>query len=252
MAARDTVASLRAQHTAAAIERRLGAPHRHSYLRDFIYGAIDGAVTTFAIVCGVEGAGMSGGVVLILGAANLIADGFSMAASNFLGTRAEEQLRQRARRQEESHIATVPEGEREEIRQIFASKGFSGEDLERTVEIITSDMTRWVDTMLQDELGLSLRGPNPWRAAFSTFVAFAAIGLIPLLAFIAQLVSPGRPAEPFVVSAALTGLAFFAIGALKSRFVEQRWHVAGLETLGVGGLAAILAYLIGMTLRSLA
>ena len=201
---------IEADHTPAAIRRRLEAGSQHSYLRDFIYGAIDGAVTTFAIVCGVEGARLPSGIVIILGVANLIADGFSMAASNFAATRAEQQLRHRARRQEEAHIAIVPEGEREEIRQIFASKGFAGEDLERAVSIITSDMKRWVDTMLQDELGLPLRGPSAWRAAASTFAAFVVIGMVPLLAFVLPFASSGRSGEPFLWSAALTAVAFFS------------------------------------------
>ena len=106
--------------------------------------------------------------------------------------------------------------------------------------------------MLQDELGLPLRGPSAWRAGGSTFAAFVVIGMLPLLAFVSPLVFSGRPAEPFLTSAVLTGVALFVVGAIKSRFVEQRWHVAGLETLGIGGLAAVLAYLIGMALRNLA
>ena len=60
---------------------------RSKYLSDFVYGGIDGAVTTFAVVAGVAGAGLDSAVVLILGFVNLFADGFSMATSNYLSTK---------------------------------------------------------------------------------------------------------------------------------------------------------------------
>src|SRR5690625_7348329 len=102
---------------------RLQAGPTHSYLRVFIYGAMDGAITTFAIVSGVAGAGLSSGVVIIMGLANLLADGVSMGVSNYLGTRAEEQLREKIRAQEARHMRLYPEGERAELRPIFALKG---------------------------------------------------------------------------------------------------------------------------------
>lgn len=240
----------RAEHEPEAVRRRLGAPLRPSYLRDFIYGAIDGAVTTFAVVAGVEGAGLSASVVLILGGANLIADGFSMAISNFLGLRAERQQVERARREEERHVRQVPEGEREEIRQIFAAKGFEGADLERIVEVITADPDLWVSTMLNEELGIGGVAPNPVRAGASTFVAFLAVGSFPLVVFAADAVAGGGIAHAFAWSAAMTAVAFFAVGSLKARFVEQsRWR-AGLETLAIGAAAAGLAYAVGAFLAA--
>ena len=237
------------EHSREAIGRRLSAPPRPSYLGDFVYGAIDGAITTFAVVAGAAGAGLDDSVVVILGLANLFADGFSMAVSNYLGTRAERERREQARIAEERHVALVPEGEREEVRQLFAAKGFEGDDLERVVDVITADRERWIDTMMTEELGYGADSGNPFRAAAATFVAFLVIGAIPLAVFLVDLVVPGEIASPFAWSAGLTAVAFFVVGALKARVVSQHWLRAGAETLAVGGSAAVLAYVVGAVLE---
>jgi vacuolar iron transporter family protein len=233
------------EHTTEAIDARLSAGPGHNYLRDWIYGGIDGAVTTFAVVTGVVGAGLSPIVIVILGFANLVADGFSMASSNFLGTKAEHDDIRRLEAIEQRHIEITPEGEREEVRQIFARKGFTGPDLDRVVELITSDRDRWVQTMLTDEYGLPHAARSPWLAAASTFSAFVVCGLVPLLPFLLRVGNAVR------LSAIATGAVFFAIGSLKSRWSTNAWWRSGLETLLVGSAAASLAYAVGVALQNL-
>ena len=247
----ENLAELQAEHTADAIRSRLRAGPPRRDLSDFIFGAVDGTVTTFAVVSGVSGAGLPVGIVIVLGIANLVADGFSMGISNFLGTRAEQQQRRRERRIEESHIRLVPEGEREEIRQIFAEKGFTGDDLERAVEVITSDPKRWVDTMVREELDHPAQEVSSWRAGLITYLGFTLAGMVPLLPFIYQIISPSGLPDSFLWSAVLAGIVFFVIGAIKSRYVDQSWFWSGLETFAVGGVAAALAYLVGALLRGL-
>lgn len=113
-------------HSEAEIRARLEAPGTAGHLRDAIYGGIDGSVTTFAIVAGVAGAGLSPFVIVALGLANVLADGFSMAAGNYSGTKAELDNARRLRRIEEEHLRRFPEGERRELREILRAKGLSG------------------------------------------------------------------------------------------------------------------------------
>lgn len=242
--AKRPIHSLEHDHTPEAISERLAKGARHNYLRDFVYGGIDGAVTTFAVVAGTVGANLSTRVILILGAANLIADGFSMAASNFLGTRAERDDYSRIAEVETKHIDLAPEGEREEIRQIYSAKGFKGEDLESIVTIVTADRDLWVRTMLTEEYGLPREVRSEWTAALSTFGAFVLCGFVPMMPFVIGSDSA------FASSALLTGLVFFAIGSFKARWSMQPWWRSGLVTLAIGGIAASLAYLAGSLLES--
>ncbi|MEX1141067.1 MAG: VIT1/CCC1 transporter family protein [Thermoleophilaceae bacterium] len=249
---RPRTRSLLDDHTPRAISRRLRARPSHSYLDDFVLGAIDGAITTFAIVAGVAGANLDATIVIILGGANLLADGLSMAASNFLGTRAARQQRELARGEELHHIEIVPEGEREELRQIFAAKGFVDGELERVVDVISSDPHVWADTMMMEELGYGTTEPSEVRSALSTLAAFVSVGFLPLAAYVYDLAAPGDLEAAFAWSAVMTGIAFFAVGSLKSRFVAEPWWRSGLETLAIGGLAATVAYLVGALLQGVA
>lgn len=242
---------LGAEHSPEAVRRRLTEPPRQSYLPDYVYGAIDGIVTTFAVVAGAAGATLRPAVVIILGVANLIADGFSMAISNYLASRTEQQQQDQARTEEERHLREIPEGEREEIRQIFAAKGFQGDDLSRVVEVITADDKLWIDTMMVEELGLAPEVRSPVRAALATFGAFVVAGFVPLAVFVFEGVA-GNTADLFPISAAMTALTFFGVGAVRSGFVGQPWWRAGLETLAVGGAAAVLSYGLGALLGGLA
>ena len=239
-----TVANdLECSHTSEAIRVRLTRGARVNYLRDWIYGAIDGGVTTFAVVAGVVGADLPASVVLLLGFANLIADGFAMAASNYSGTKADRDDYKRVLEIERRHIALIPEGEREEIRQIFGAKGFAGDDLERLVHVISRNPGLWARTMAVEEYGLSPIPRSPALAALSTFVAFIVCGVVPLVTY---LVLGG------LVSCVVgTGAIFFSVGAIKSRWSPVVWWRSGLETLAIGMSAAALAFAIGYSLRIL-
>ena len=186
---------------------------------------------------------MPGGIVLVLGLANLIADGFAMGAGNYISTKADLDDYQRLLSVEYKHIEVAPSGEREEIRQIYAAKGFAGEELERVVEVITSDRERWAKTMTVEEYGLSPAVKSPLRAAFSTSAAFFLSGLVPLVSYLV--------AYSVVASVVATGAVFFGIGAAKSRWSTAGWLRSGLETLAIGMSAAGLSFGVGYALRAL-
>lgn len=239
----NTPRDLEHDHRPEAIAERLAEGPRINYLRDWVYGGIDGAVTTFAIVAGVVGAGLEAKVILILGAANLLADGFSMAAANFSSTKAEIDDYQRIRRIEERHIELHPDGEREEVRQIYQAKGFSGQNLDHMVDIVTSEKEHWIDFMLAEEYGLALAQRSPFKSALTTFLAFGVCGLVPLLPFVLAL-----PAAALTATL-MTAVVFFAIGSIKSIWSTQRWYWSGLETLAIGLAAAAMAYIVGLLLE---
>lgn len=234
-------------HDPEAIRLRLSQPTRRNYLRDWVYGGIDGAVTTFAVVSGVVGADLSPVVVVVLGLANLGADGFSMAAGNYLGTKAENDDYRRLRAVEGRHIAATPEGETEEVRQIFMAQGFRGRALSAAVGTVTADRERWIDTMMAGEYGLAGAPRSPLQAGLNTFAAFQLCGVVPLLPYLAGIGND----KAFALSSALTAAVFFGIGSLKSRWSLAPWWRSGIGTLAIGGAAAAIAYGIGHVLSGL-
>jgi len=210
-----------------------------------VFGGIDGTVTTLAIVAGAAGAGLPRAAVLALGVANLLADGFSMAAGNFAATRAERENVERLRAMEHRHIRDHPEGERLELRVILEEKGLTGERLDRTVHALTSHDELWVDLMLLEEHGVSPLRNRPLTAALITFSAFVVCGMVPLLPFLAGM----QAALP--VSIGATAVVFAGIGAARGKLALAPWWHAALETLMIGAAAGLIAWLAGHWIHSM-
>jgi VIT1/CCC1 family predicted Fe2+/Mn2+ transporter len=222
------------------------------HFEDFIYGAFDGSVTTFAIVAGSIGASLSPMIVVILGFANLFADGFSMAVGNYQASKARAEFIQKERKREEWEIEHMVESEKREIRDIYEKKGFTADLLDEIVRVITSRKKVWVDTMMKEELGLIEDGRRPLDTAASTMFGFVIIGIIPLIPFLIIYVSGiSLNSESFFYSVISTSVAFFLIGVIKGKIVKKSLIRSGMITLLIGTIAASVAYLIGVLLAGL-
>jgi len=220
------------------------------YLPEFVYGSIDGSVTTFAVVAGAAGAGLDSSVVIILGFANLIADGFSMSVGSYLSNQSDQHNYEKHKKREIWEVHYNPEEGREEVRAIFQKKGLEGALLEQVVHAITSDKKIWVDTMMKEELEMLPAAKSPFSMGLSTFISFVLIGLIPLSVYVLDYFNP-LTINLFAWSSALTLMAFAIIGILKS-YVTERSMIRGvLETILLGVAAAALAYATGYWLERL-
>ncbi len=238
------------------LEDHLKIDHKQSrlsmHLKEVIYGAVDGIITTFAIVAGFSGAALSNEtttqlsfvMVLLFGLANLFADGVSMGLGNFLAVRSEQSLYRHIRDKEKTEVKHNPEFEAEETKTILVSQGFSETDADTLTEIYKKNNKYWIDFMMNHELKIpDPRGENPMITGFATFAAFVLFGAIPLLPFIFM-----GDANPQVVFWYSTGGALFALvllGFLKWRIVEQSLFKCVGEIVLVGSVAAAVAFFVG-------
>jgi VIT1/CCC1 family predicted Fe2+/Mn2+ transporter len=219
------------------------------FIQDIVYGANDGIITTFAVVAGSTGADLAHSTIVILGLANLIADGISMGMGNFLSLRSERDQYHQVYLEEKEEIGKEPDIEREEIREIYAKKGFSGTDLDHIVAKITSDERVWVETMMREEHGLTPSGTEfPALHGAVTFLSFLLFGSIPIFPYMFGAVPGETRLQVAVIS---TGIALLLLGMLRSFVTKQRplWGI--LEVLGVGAICAFAAYGVGVLLKGI-
>ncbi|MBZ9730572.1 VIT1/CCC1 transporter family protein [Salegentibacter sp. JZCK2] len=222
------------------------------YVGEFVYGGIDGAITTFAIVAGAEGANLGITVVVILGLTNLIADGFSMSVGNFFSVKSERDNFEKHKQIEYWEIDNLRDQEIDEIREIYKDKGFSGKLLEDVVKVITSDKKVWVDTMMKEELEMVKGSKTPYKTAAVTFFSFIIVGSVPLLSYFFTGVDFLKlESSLFLNSCILTAIALSIVGGFKSYATQKNILKGILETVFLGGSAAIIAFYAGTLLESL-
>ncbi len=220
------------------------------YLKDIVYGSMDGIITTFAVVSGVLGASLSFVVIIILGIANLLADGFSMAVGNYLSNKAEIQ---RIREKRERYHRLVREDldiAKEKLLNLLKEDGFT----EKTAKLIVNEVSKNKESLenfiISEKYG-NFDGLNPKKTALATFLAFVVAGSIPLIAFVLALFFDFFKSFAIELSLLLTAFALFFVGLFKSYFVKKQPLRSGLETLFIGGLASLVAFLVGYFLKGI-
>lgn len=255
--ARKDKAAAAAAHTTERIAQSVsGAPEEHGgagsqYIGDFVYGGLDGIITTFAVVSGVAGAELGTGIILILGLANLLADGFSMATGAYLSSKSEQEYYEKERERELWEVEHFPEAERAELLEIYLSRGYSEDDAQQLVDVYGRDENRLVDAMMIDELGMMKDERNPIFSALATLGSFVLAGAVPLSIYLIGLVVTVPPTSEFPISILLSGIALFGLGVGKVLITHQNPIKSGIEMLLVGGLAASVAYIVGVLLKGI-
>ncbi len=224
------------------------------YLKSIIYGGIDGIITMFSVIAGVTGANLAIGIVLILGFANLIGDGLSMGIGDYLSSKSEIEYQRRERARETWEVEHYPAGERQELIDIYIHKGLDKVESETLVDCLGKNRKIFLDTMMVEELGILESLGSPRAKALTTFGAFNLFGFLPVISYILDHVITPLAHDPFlnfVVACVVTGCTLFILGTAKAKFTGKSWVRSGAELLGMGGIAAAAAYLLGFLLTNI-
>jgi len=221
-------------------------PHRRgARSAEVILGAQDGLVNVLGVVLGVAAATGNAAVVLAAGAAAAIAESASMAAVAFTSSRAQASYFEAERARERRHVERSPGIERDEVRALYAAKGFDGELLDRIVDRITADPEVWVAVMMAEEHRLSFVPVRRSVSAGAVVGASSLIGsLLPLLPFVVMSIVPAT-----VASVIIAGATLFAIGALKAKATVGSLWGQGFQLAAIGLITAALAWLTGALLK---
>ncbi|PZG14186.1 hypothetical protein C1I95_22265 [Micromonospora craterilacus] len=225
--------------TPAALREAHHADVSGGWLRPAVFGAMDGLVTNIALIAGVGGGGVSPRNIVLTGVAGLVAGAISMALGEYTSVRsANEQLAAevaKERRELERH----PEAEARELAQHWVARGLPEDLATQVAEAVRHNPEQALRMHIQEELGVDPdERPDPWTAAFSSFLCFSVGALVPLLPYLLG-------ATSLALALAVGGLGLFVAGAIVARFTNRRWWSGGLRQLLLGAAAAAATYLIG-------
>jgi VIT1/CCC1 family predicted Fe2+/Mn2+ transporter len=213
-------------------------------LRAAVFGVNDGLVSNLSLVMGVAGAEAGPSMLVLAGVAGLLAGAFSMATGEYVSMRVQRELFERELAIETEELETMPEEEEAELALIYRAKGLPREDAERIAHTIIADRATALDTLAREELGLdpSELG-SPWGAAVSSFLAFSAGALLPVLPYL-LLAGPSA----FQGSVALSGLALAAVGGFTALLTGRSLLYGAARMLLLGAASATVTFLVGRLL----
>jgi vacuolar iron transporter family protein len=210
-------------------------------LRDVILGGQDGLVNMLGIALGVVAAGGSTHVLVVTGVAAAITESISMGAVAYTSFGSDRDFYVAEKAREQKEIESEPDDEREEIREIYAAKGFTGQLLEDVVSTITSNRETWVNTMMDEELHLQ---PVAQRSLVQSAVIVTVATLIghfiPIVPFMVVARTPA-----IIVAIALSAVTLFAVGVYSAKTLVGDWRKSGIQMVAIGLGAAALGFLIG-------
>ena len=221
------------------------------YLKNIVYGGLDGIITTFAVVAGVAGAALNSGIILILGFANLIADGISMAIGDYLSTKSENEYHEMERKHEKEEVRKYPAAEKEELIKLYIKKGMKKSDAVKLVNDLAKNKKIWVETLISEELDIAPIEESPIKNAIFTFLSFFIFGLIPVSVYLIDYFYADLISNVFIITIILTAIALFLLGIFKVKVTGRNWLYSGMETLIIGGVAAGAAFLVGKLLAGM-
>ena len=210
-------------------------------VRDVVIGMADGLTVPFALAAGLSGAILGTNIVVTAGLAEIAAGSIAMGLGGYLAARSEAEHYESEKKREAWEVVHKPEAEAAEIREVFEGYGLTETEIAPIIAGLERNPEAYVQFMMRFELGLE--EPNPKRALQSAVTiggSYIIGGLIPL----APYVFLKSHAEAFRLSCIVTLLALFVFGFVKGRFTGSNSWRSALETAGIGGIAAAVAYLL--------